>query len=73
LVLTILDMRGLLLYGIYKVVISLDGIKESKKQAEEARFGIMASGRDLLVSPPTKGWVVPPLSKGWMVPPPPKG
>ncbi len=62
-------MRGLLLYGIYKVIISLDGIKESKKLAEKARSGIMASGRDLFFSPPTKAWFTHPLQKaGWFHP-----
>ncbi len=47
----------------------MDGIKESKKLAEEDRSGIEACGRDLLVSPPTKGWVVLTLQKaGWFHP-----
>jgi hypothetical protein len=62
-------MRGLLIYVIYKVIISMDGIKESEKLAEEARSGIMASGRDLFVSPPTKAWFTHPLQQaGWFHP-----
>ncbi len=47
----------------------MDGIKESKKQAEEDRSGIEASKRDLFVSPPTKAWFTHPLQKaGWFQP-----